>query len=419
MTKLRDFQETGVDYLVKHKKVIVADEPGLGKTLESMCAVDRMNAYPCLVIAPSKLCDNWTIELDKHFPRLTHLVLRTLKEVVPVQVMMVSQDSLYKFRSYIDRYFKPKSIIIDEAHNIKEIRTRRTRAAVNIMKKLDVCFPLTGTPIINSPKELITFLAAMKLMSRFGGFVPFAVTYCEGGATQNVQPRQLKRLHDDISKFCYLRRTKEEVLGNFPKKTREIKPILLPINHQLYKELDSIRELRKQGKLNALTAVSKAREAIGIAKIPYVIEEIKERLKTPGKLLVFAYHKAVQKVLSDAFEGRTVRFPSTTLGATLKQFHESASTRIAVCSLAAGAEGLTLTEADTVIFAEFGWTPKDHIQAEERSYRYGQDKDVRAIYLYIKNSLDEYMVKLINAKDKMASAAVDRKDVKNFLKTKI
>ena len=57
-----EYQREGICFGLEHKRIIIGDEPGLGKTLQSIGIVDTANAYPCLVICPSSLKINWQRE---------------------------------------------------------------------------------------------------------------------------------------------------------------------------------------------------------------------------------------------------------------------------------------------------------------------------------------------------------------------
>ena len=59
------YQREGISFGLKSKRIIIGDEPGLGKTLQSIGIVDTANAYPCLVICPSSLKINWQREFEK------------------------------------------------------------------------------------------------------------------------------------------------------------------------------------------------------------------------------------------------------------------------------------------------------------------------------------------------------------------
>ena len=99
-----EYQKEGICFGLENKSVIIGDEPGLGKTLQSIGIVDTANAYPCLVICPSSLKINWQREFEK-FTDKSALVLdnnvRTtwgyLLSMGVHQVAIVNYESLRKY----------------------------------------------------------------------------------------------------------------------------------------------------------------------------------------------------------------------------------------------------------------------------------------------------------------------------------
>jgi SWI/SNF-related matrix-associated actin-dependent regulator 1 of chromatin subfamily A len=85
------------------------------------------------------------------------------------------------------------------------------------------------------------------------------------------------------------------------------------------------------------------------------------------------------------------------------------SLRILVCTIKAAGVGLTLTAASQVGFVEFGWTPADHDQAEDRAHRIGQEDSVNVWYLVCEGTIEEDIVETLDEKRKVVDAIVDGK----------
>ena len=138
-----DYQREGIVYGLEHRRLIIGDEPGLGKTLQSIGIVDTANAYPCLVICPSSLKINWQREFEKFTDKsavvLDNAVRTTWNYLLSMgvhQVAVVNYESLRKYFVWDikaeskqfrlkDVVFCPqiqmfKSIIIDESHRVKD-----------------------------------------------------------------------------------------------------------------------------------------------------------------------------------------------------------------------------------------------------------------------------------------------------------
>ena len=180
-------------------RILIGDEPGLGKTLQSIGIVNTAQAYPCLVICPSSLKINWQREFEK-FSDARCLILsnenRTswsyLLKMRMWDVAIVNYESLRRFFVWdIRTAEKPfrlrdvvfcdgvrvfKSIIIDECHRVKDPSAQQTIFTRGIVDAVPMRIMLSGTPVVNRPDDL---LAQLSILGRLGEF---------GGATWNGSP---------------------------------------------------------------------------------------------------------------------------------------------------------------------------------------------------------------------------------------
>ncbi len=142
------YQKDGILAGLRWKRFLIGDEPGLGKTLQSIGVVDCANAYPCLVICPSSLKINWQREFEKFTDKkalvLENSVATTWPYILQMgmhHVAVVNYESLRKYfvwdirggKSFRlkDVVFTPninlfKSIIIDECHRVKDPSAQQT-----------------------------------------------------------------------------------------------------------------------------------------------------------------------------------------------------------------------------------------------------------------------------------------------------
>ena len=118
--------------------------------------------------------------------------------------------------------------------------------------------------------------------------------------------------------------------------------------------------------------------------------------------MLFAHHT----VVLNAFEQYLLRkkegyiridgsTPADQRHALVSKFQQLDSVRVAVLSLTACGQGITLTAASTVVFAELTWTPGLMSQAEDRAHRIGQSNSVNIYYLCGKGTVDDHMVNMI------------------------
>ena len=235
------FQRQGIAYGINTERLIIGDQPGLGKTIQSIGIVSYVKAYPCLVICPSSLKENWKREWEKVTGKkamiLTDAVKRNYKlfyEAGLADVFIVNYESLKKyFVSSIakptkwtlkDVYFRNeiemfKSIIIDELHRCKSTATHQSKFAKGITSGKKYVIGLTGTPVVNKPKDLVSQLYIINQMNQvFGNYKHFVDTYCAG----NNEASNLSDLNAKLRNNCFIRREKQAVLTDLPDKQRQV-----------------------------------------------------------------------------------------------------------------------------------------------------------------------------------------------------
>lgn len=209
--KLRNFQKIGVNYATKCERCFIADEMGLGKSAEAIASVMALDAFPCVIICPASLKLNWKKEVnmwcDKTLVVIDGLIKEIYEEIdgnkiisnyeIPdydADFVIINYDILER-----DKKIKPslnpkgieipnhkdllsilkfKSIIIDESQYCSNHKSLRTKAVKQISKKIKYRFALSGTPMLNRPKELIPQLDILDRLESLGGFWGFAKRYC-------------------------------------------------------------------------------------------------------------------------------------------------------------------------------------------------------------------------------------------------
>lgn len=89
---------------------------------------------------------------------------------------------------------------------------------------------------------------------------------------------------------------------------------------------------------------------------------------------------------------------------------QAGNKKVAICNIIAGGVGLTLTSSQTVIFQDFSFLPSDHIQAEDRIHRIGQNKKCNIYYMYAKDTIDENIANMIGNKLQNINQIIDNKN---------
>ena len=227
-----DYQKEGIEKGLEWKRLFLGDEPGLGKTCQSIGIVNTAKAYPALVICPSSLKINWKREFEK-FAGAEAIVLNDnikatwgyMLQMHNMDVCICNYESLRKYfvweykKGYRlkDIVFSPfislfKSVIIDESHRCKDPGAQQSKFVAGLAAGKEYVMLLTGTPVVNRPRDLIAQLAIMDRLKEFGGTSYFTARYGDG--------ENLTELSEKLYETCLVRREKKDVLTQLPDKTR-------------------------------------------------------------------------------------------------------------------------------------------------------------------------------------------------------
>lgn len=435
------YQEEGIHFGLKHKRILIGDEPGLGKTLQSIGIVDTANAYPCLVVCPSSLKINWKREFEKFTDKSalildnhTHGTWGYLLAMGMHQIAIVNYESLRKFFVWDiksrkkfrlkDVTFNPairqfQSIIIDECHRVKDPTAQQTIFTKGLGVGRKYCIMLSGTPVVNRPEDLIAQLSIMDRLKEFGGRTKFMADYCTDPKDKKAIPAvPLEKLSQQLYQTCMIRREKAKVLPQLPDKTRM--DMLVEINNtseyrlaeadleaylKEYTECTD-QDIRRKMRMKALVKFMTLRKLATMGKLKQTIDFIQLFLASGQKLIVFcALHQVVDTLLKAFPKAATItgRDSSISKQAAVDAFQQNPNTQLIICSIKAAGVGLTLTAASNVAFVELPWTYADCCQCEDRAHRIGQKNNVTAYYLLGEGTIDHTIYTLINHKKTIAA----------------
>jgi superfamily II DNA or RNA helicase len=417
--ELMPFQTAGVVYALRQRRAFIADEQGLGKTVQALVALETAEAFPAVVVCPASLKLNWLRECARWLPDRTAASVSGRRGPLPDADIIVVNYDVLDGRADALVELEPQALIFDESHYCKNPKARRTKAAIELSERVAADafrLALTGTPLVNRPRELVPQLRALGRLPDFGSGAGFERRFDGHDARQ--------RLHWHLRSSCYVRRRKDEVLTQLPPKRRITVPVPLT-NEAEYRRLeqDLFQWLRKTVldpaqlarrvdsalRAEALVKLNALRHVAALGKLDAAIEWINAFLASGERLVVFAHHRDVQAALLEAFPRAAFILGGDSLEGrdrNVERF-QAGGASLCICSLEAASHGFTLTAAASVAFLELGWTPAKHDQAEDRIHRIGQDRNVTAWYLLAADTIDERIAALIDYKRALVGSVTD------------
>jgi SWI/SNF-related matrix-associated actin-dependent regulator 1 of chromatin subfamily A len=422
--ELKPFQRAGVRYLLRQRRAFLADEQGLGKTIEALATLEADGAYPAIVVCPASLKLNWLAELERWLPHRSAQALsgtRASASIEEADVTVVNYDIVAGRLSALSA-IAPRALVLDESHYCKNSAAKRTQAVQqlsNAVPRDGLVLALTGTPVMNRPPELISQLRILGRLADFGSGAQFGKRF--RGADAHL------RLHWHLRARCFARRLKADVLPQLPAKTRAVVPIELD-NEAEYRlaERDLVAWLQSQPldlhELDARVAAAMRAERLvrlnalkllaARGKLHAALAWIHDFCSSGERLVVFAHHREIQRALLERFpHALHILGEDSPLArdAALRAFQEpdDGHNQLIICSIEVAGHGITLTRASNVAFLELDWTPAKHDQAEDRCHRFGQEDTVNASYLLAAGTVDETIATLLERKRAVIGAVTD------------
>lgn len=361
-----------------------------------------------------------------------------------------------------------KVFVADESHYLKSKDAKRTQVALEVAGPSEYRLLLSATPAPNQPAEFWPQLAILGLAGEgtpFGTRTEFIKrwhTFYRPDTKYGEwigKPRNLTTLNKELRSRCFVRRTKDQVLKDLPRLTYNEIPIEIDnraeydkaadapaefiyeaakSDPEIWKEVryllnegkawDAEREVEnmaRQKKYRAQSQEDLVRLGLlkGLAakgKLNACTKWIKDFVQSGEKLVVFAVNRSAQKHLYEKITkfATTAHIFGTDSAAQrqgqIERFQDGGA-QVIVCSLYAAAEGITLTAAHDVAFVQYPWNPARLYQAASRVHRIGQEADrVTAHHLIARDTIEEYMLEVINRKAEHITKAVDGYEDKPF-----
>ena len=435
-------------------------EMGTGKTkvlIDNMSMLyDKGKIDGALIIAPKGVVKTWyEQELPTHLPDHIENVtvlwqsnitkgqqekLESLYEIesaMHILIMNVEALSTEKGVKFASKFINSHKAMmaIDESTTIKTPSARRTKNIIGIGKHAKYRRIMTGSPITKNPLDLYTqceFLDPWLL--DFSSYYAFRNRYAEmktmhlrGRSIQVVDKFQnLGELSETVKGFSY-RVLKEDCL-DLPEKVFIKRHVTLtPDQKKLYEQMKKAAMAVLNGKVNTTTTVltqlmrlhqitcghftaddgtSQAVESNRLKELMDILEDIE------GKVIIWANYQMsvgeiIQALVKKYGEESYVHYygltPQEDRQDFIRRFQNDPKCRFIVGTPQTGGYGITLTQANTVIYYSNGYDLEKRLQSEDRAHRIGQKKTVTYIDLIAEDTVDEKIVKALRDKINIAS----------------
>ena len=439
---LRSYQREGLGWLTFLQRFgfggCLADDMGLGKTVMVLALLDgRRQApprgrrrQPSLVVAPRSLIFNWRQEAARFTPGLRVLeytgtgrhALReqfSRHDVVLTTYGTIRRDATALASMPFDY------VVLDEAQAVKNAASLSAKATRLLTAQHRLA--LSGTPIENHLGELWSLFEFLN-----PGLLGSAAGFERARAGLPPGEEEIAVLARGLQPFI-LRRTKEQVAPELPRKTEQTLYCELERPQRaLYDELrahyratllgEADRQSLGRRKLQVLEALLRLRQAAchpglidrrrlreASAKLDVLVPRLTEAVQEGHKTLIFSQFTSLLAILRTRLDADGVTYEyldgrTRDRGAKVERFQADPSCRLFLISLKAGGLGLNLTAADYVFLLDPWWNPAVEAQAIDRAHRIGQTQHVFAYRLIARDTVEERVLELQQKKRALADA---------------
>lgn len=428
-------------------------EMGTGKTLVGVAVAGYMGLWyggysvkRVLVVCPLSITGVWEQEFAKFadFPyrleildgsseRRKQKLLELQEDTDPgIKVAVINYESAWRLENELLEY-NADLVIADEAHKIKEARTRQSKAMHHLGDKASYRILMTGTVITN--REIDVFSQYRFLNKRIFGdsFFRFRNRYFDMSGYGNHVPVFRKYLTDEFLSHLHsiaFRVTKAECL-DLPETTEETRVIELePGAMRIYKdiekesftmladsEISAVNVLTRLLRLSQITGGfvtddTRVTSCVSNAKLDALEDIIDSAVNDGQKIVVMARFNAEMDAIQKLLEQKNIGFSVIRGGIRnrdeqIAAFQKDPGVSVFLGQIAAAGLGITLTAASTMVFYSLDYSMANFEQAKARIHRSGQTRNCHYIYLVAKGTVDRKVIRALRSKTDLARMLID------------
>jgi SWI/SNF-related matrix-associated actin-dependent regulator 1 of chromatin subfamily A len=423
--------------------VLLGASMGLGKSVMSIRFLVERSSFPVLCIAPASVKRHWREEwlAWTALPEDDVAVLDGMNPSMDPRlddklVVIANYAILGPRRESLGEWVQGGALVVDELHKVRNGDSQRGRHVNQLSGRVGMVLGLTGTPMLNHPKELRHPLKVLGALQGFGSgqgfnemFTPVEMRQRRDGRTYPVYHAQnLDLLSSVLRATCLVRVRREEVLEDLPSVQRDAWRVPLT-NRADYDAAMNDWEAWCDGGEAASTAeaiqqLSAARRLVGQGKVPFVVDAAETALQNDEQVVVFGHHRKddndVVPRVADKLDNKwgaslVTGDMTTTQRENQVEAFEHGDNNVLVATMGAAGQGVELTEATTMVFAELDYRPLIHAQCESRSFaRLSNLHGLKSIYILAEDSVDEDFWAMLDRKQELFDRVIEGEDDGGF-----